>query len=111
MLDRSHGGASPSSRAAADAVARAVLYEGFVLYPYRSSALKNRHRWLFGTLAPPGSCEGSAMRTECLLRGGADATVHVSVRFLQLLRVPAAGDPCAGEADAVERGVSLEAVP
>ena len=97
-----------ASRAAADAVARAVLYEGFVLYPYRSSSLKNRHRWLFGTLAPPGGCEGHAMRTECLLRGGPDARLRVSVRFLQLLRASLAEEPGGGGADAVERDVCVE---
>jgi hydrogenase maturation protease len=103
-----------ASRAAAEAVARAVLYEGFVLYPYRSSSLKNRHRWLFGTLAPPGSAEGSAMRTECLLRGGKGARVRATVRFLQLLTAPAARAAPAGDghaeawADAIERAVSVE---
>ena len=39
--------------AAARAVADAVLYEGYVLYPYRASARKNQLRWQFGVLAPP----------------------------------------------------------
>jgi len=33
-------------------VADAVLFEGYVLYPYRASAAKNRVRWQFGVLAP-----------------------------------------------------------
>src|SRR5688500_17118448 len=28
-------------------VANAVLYEGYLLYPYRASALKNKQRWNF----------------------------------------------------------------
>jgi hypothetical protein len=35
-------------------VADAVLYEGYILYPYRASAQKNRSRWQFGVLMPPG---------------------------------------------------------
>ena len=34
-------------------VANAVLYEGYMLYPYRPSAIKNRQRWSFGILYPP----------------------------------------------------------
>ena len=40
--------------AAARSVADAVLYEGYVLYPYRASAQKNQMRWQFGVLAPRG---------------------------------------------------------
>jgi len=39
--------------AAARAVADAVLYEGYVLYPYRASSSKNRTRWQWGVLMPP----------------------------------------------------------
>ena len=34
------------------AVADAVLFEGYLLYPYRASAQKNRLRWQFGVLTP-----------------------------------------------------------
>ena len=33
-------------------IANAVLYEGFLLYPYRKSSVKNQQRWHFGTLGP-----------------------------------------------------------
>ena len=36
-------------------VADAVLYEGYILYPYRASAQKNRSRWQFGVLMPPAT--------------------------------------------------------
>ncbi|HEY8146457.1 MAG TPA: hypothetical protein VIG06_27435 [Kofleriaceae bacterium] len=77
-------------RAASDAIARAVLYEGYVLYPYRPSALKNRQRWTFGGLAPrPGADAAAAepwsMQTQVLVAGGAGARVEVRVRFLQLV--------------------------
>ncbi|GIG56280.1 hypothetical protein Lfu02_06520 [Longispora fulva] len=69
-------------------VADAVLYEGYLLYPYRASAAKNQARWQFGVLVPPryaeASGEPSAAVTECLLEPRPDATVRLRVRFLQL---------------------------
>ena len=38
---------------AARAVADAVLYEGYVLYPYRAGSAKNQVRWQWGVLMPP----------------------------------------------------------
>ena len=37
------------------AVADAVLYEGYLLYPYRGTSSKNQSRWQFGVLGPPGA--------------------------------------------------------
>lgn len=73
------------------AVADAVLFEGYLLYPYRASAQKNQVRWQWGVLVPQGygtdSGETSANRTECLLElRGDDAAVHVRVRYLHLER-------------------------
>lgn len=73
------------------AVADAVLYEGYVLYPYRASSQKNHVRWQFGVLVPPsyaatGTGEHSACRTECLAEVGPDAELHVRLRFLQAQR-------------------------
>lgn len=67
----------------AEQIARAVLYEGYILYPYRASAIKNRHRWTFGGLAPRTDSVAS-LRTECLLRCTADATISANLRFLHL---------------------------
>lgn len=72
---------------AARAVADAVLLEGYVLYPYRASAQKNRVRWQFGVLAPPGAAhEPDTAQTECLVDPGADPTLDVTARFLQVRR-------------------------
>lgn len=65
----------------------AVLYEGYILYPYRPS-IKNRQRWTFGGLYPRIYCEAQgfgdswSMQTECLLRGTTDTVLHIMVRFL-----------------------------
>jgi hypothetical protein len=72
-------------------IANAVLYEGYLLYPYRSSAVKNRHRFNFGVLYPRQHCELQAgsdlweMRTECLVQGDGSCTIEAKVRFLQLI--------------------------
>lgn len=71
-------------------IARALLYEGYLLYPYRPSALKNQHRWNFGVLYPESSssaiagAEPNKMEIECLLLPGAQPAIGVSVRFLHL---------------------------
>jgi len=71
-------------------VADAVLYEGYVLYPYRASSRKNRLRWQFGVLAPCAWSEAGGMeawwsRTECLLEPeGRGACIDVKVRFLRI---------------------------
>ncbi|MBG0565107.1 hypothetical protein [Actinoplanes aureus] len=72
---------------AARAVADAVLYEGYLLYPYRASAAKNRSRWQFGVLGPPLASAGEPpeMAMQCLVRPGSGPfAVTVRLRFLQL---------------------------
>jgi hypothetical protein len=71
------------SFSAADRLARALLYEGYALYPYRRSSLKNQQRWTFGGLFPGGGVgEPSIARCQCLLRG--EPKVELRLRFLQL---------------------------
>jgi hypothetical protein len=70
-------------------VADAVLYEGYLLYPYRASAAKNQARWQFGVLMPrlwseDGPDEPWATQTECLLEPEEATTVRVLVRFLHV---------------------------
>ncbi|MEU6815453.1 hypothetical protein [Streptomyces sp. NPDC046860] len=90
------------------AVADAVLYEGYLLYPYRRSSAKNRVRWQFGVLLPrdwveadgpvtegiSGSADSWYQRTECLVRAVPGAVLRARVRCLQLQRkqVEALGD-------------------
>ena len=98
----------PAHLAHARKVADAVLYEGYLLYPYRRSAQKNRTRFQFGVLMPPpyravDSHEPSASQTECLVECPADAEVDVGLRFLHLQRRTAQRvDPGTGEASDVD---------
>jgi len=78
------------SAALVDRIARAVLYEGYMLYPYRPSAAKNRRRFNFGVLAPRDYCEAqptgeaSSLHVECLAQGNSNAMLEVQLRFLHL---------------------------
>jgi hypothetical protein len=67
-------------------IADAVLYEGYLLYPYRTSALKNSQRWLFGRLYPRAYSEADSwfMQIECLVLGRSETLLDLRVRFLQL---------------------------
>lgn len=65
-------------------LADAVLYEGFVLWPYRATALKNQQRFTFGGVYPPRFDDRSALAIEVLLEG--DGEPEVVVRCLHVVR-------------------------
>jgi hypothetical protein len=79
----------------AELIARAVLYEGYILYPYRPGAIKNRYRWALGGLAPRVYAEARgepwSLQAECLVAGDGAATLSVRVRFLHPLLVTRGG--------------------
>jgi hypothetical protein len=87
-----------------ESIANAVLYEGYMLYPYRASAVKNRQRWNFGVLYPQAYSElqnGAdvwSTQTQCLIRGSETSIVDVKVRFLQCV-MRQIGQPAAPLAD------------
>jgi hypothetical protein len=72
-----------------DQIARAILYEGYLLYPYRTTSLKNCRPCAFGSLYPRayseanGDIEPWSMQIECLVRGDDTTTLQGAVRFLQ----------------------------
>ena len=69
-------------------IADTVMYEGYMLYPYRRSALKNRQRWTFGILYPPdyeevrAGTERSSLHSECLLKSNQLCDLSIQLRFL-----------------------------
>jgi hypothetical protein len=71
-------------------IAATVLYEGYVLWPYRRSAQKNQKRWTFGGVYPRAYSEAEGgndpwlMQTQCLVVGE-KPTVEVKVRFLHVV--------------------------
>ena len=94
---------------AVEKIANAVLYEGYMLYPYRPSAVKNQQRFNFGVLYPRDYCDAQVgsdnwqMRTECVVLGSGTTSLEVKVRFLQMV---VEDDLQEG----VDRGVSIPAV-
>jgi hypothetical protein len=109
------------------AIAQAVLYEGYLLWPYRRSAAKNQQRWTFGGVFPRGWSEAGhpddawRFRTECLLEAGPEASVEVTVRFLQIVertlrdaagryvdRLSVDGEECLAWQEATEREIAVE---
>ena len=77
--------------ATVDKIAKAVLYEGYMLYPYRPSSVKNQQRWNFGVLCPHSYSDAQkggeawTMQTECLVEASSLTTIEIRVRFLQLV--------------------------
>jgi hypothetical protein len=78
------------NRELADKIAKATLYEGYILYPYRPS-VKNQQRWTFGGIYPRSWNESGnrtdphTMQTEVLVAGNGESSVHVIIRFLHLV--------------------------
>jgi hypothetical protein len=96
-------------------VADAILYEGYLLYPYRASAQKNQERFQFGVLMPPGYAqvdpgEPAGSQTECILEPRAATELTVRVRFLQLRRRTVLAAPGFGEVGSLRVG-GAEYVP
>jgi hypothetical protein len=98
-------------------LADAVMYEGYMLWPYRPSALKNQRRWTFGCVFPPAwnalhPDDAALMRTQVLLKSDPH-DVDVTARFLQdgierqVGRGPFAFDGVAGVVDVEVDGQRL----
>jgi hypothetical protein len=103
-----------------NSVAKAVLYEGYLLYPYRPSAVKNRQRFNFGVIYPQSYSEAQCgtdpwtMQTQCLSLASEPARCLVRVRFLRIVdraigrfTAPVAEFPKIGEA-AFQKAVRLD---
>ena len=92
-------------------IADAVLYEGYILYPYRASSQKNRSRWQFGVVMAPeyaavDPSESSVTQSEWVLEHSGQPAVQVILRFLQVQRRSTEG--AAGSWDeAVEREIEF----
>ena len=71
----------------ARAIADAVLYEGYLLYPYRATSAKNQSRWQFGVVGPPGASEAGIGENDSVSAQflvDDDSELTLVVRFLQL---------------------------
>ena len=93
----------------ARAMADAVMYEGYILYPYRASSAKNQSRWQFGVVMSPGytavdPSERDFTQTECVLEHTGQPALELVIRFLQVQR--RTGDGPSWD-EAVEREVAV----
>jgi hypothetical protein len=94
-------------------IANAVLYEGYILYPYRASSQKNQSRWQWGVVMAPGYAaadpsERSFTLAECVLAHTGQPVVQVVLRFLQVQRRTTEGSG-QGWDEAVEREIEVTA--
>jgi hypothetical protein len=94
-------------------IADAVLYEGYILYPYRASSQKNQSRWQWGVVMAPGYAaadpsESSVTQAECILEHTGQPVVQVVLRFLQVQRRTTEGSGQAWD-EAVEREIEITA--
>ena len=88
-------------------IADAVLYEGYILYPYRASAQKNRSRWQFGVVMAPGYAAADRVRDQ-LHPGRVRARAQRPARGPGPAAVPAG--PAADRTDSSAAGSWDEAV-
>ena len=91
----------------ARAVADAVLYEGYLLYPYRANSRKNQSRWQFGVLGPQGAAdtgigEDDTLSSQVLVRSSGVPSLSGVVRFLQLQHRRAERDVGGGRFEQVD---------
>jgi hypothetical protein len=91
----------------ARAVADAVLYEGYLLYPYRATSTKNQSRWQFGVLGPQGAAdtglgEDGTLSAQVLVRSYRVPSLSGVVRFLQLQHRGVERDVGGGRFDPVD---------
>jgi hypothetical protein len=84
-------GASARDLAWGDArkIGDAVLYEGYMLYPYTATATKNQTRWQFGVVFPKAYGESAVnepwfMQSELLVEPQGEPQLDILVRFLHV---------------------------
>jgi hypothetical protein len=101
-------------------IADAVLYEGYILYPYRASAQKNRSRWQWGVVMAPGyaaaeESERDFTQAEVVLEHSGQPAVRLILRFLQVQRrttdAPQPGAAVQSWDEAVEREIEFTVGP
>ncbi|MGA9491998.1 MAG: hypothetical protein WBV80_17345 [Mycobacterium sp.] len=89
----------------ARAVADAVLYEGYLLYPYRATSCRNQSRWQWGVVSPAGAAatgigEDDSIAAQVLVDGA--QAITLTVRFLQLQHRRAERDTGGGRYEPVD---------
>lgn len=70
---------------------KTVLYEGYSIFPYHRSAIKNQKPIPFGVIYPEeyhhyNQYAPSLMQTECVVNAESQASININVRFLHLMK-------------------------
>jgi hypothetical protein len=99
-----------------ESVVQAVLYEGYMLYPYRPTSVKNRQRWTFGGVYPHAYAQASGsdpwlMQTEYLIRGDASTRIDVRPGFLQVIERIVLDAPSSSHASPSSDAMAWRQVP
>lgn len=99
-----------------ESVVQAVLYEGYMLYPYRPSSVKNRQRWTFGGVYPHAYAQASGsdpwlMQNEYLIRGDARTRIDVRPGFLQVIERIVLDAPGSSHASPLSDALAWRQVP
>jgi hypothetical protein len=99
-----------------ESVVQAVLYEGYMLYPYRPSSVKNRQRWTFGGVYPRAYSQASGsdpwlMQSEFLVRGDARTRVALRPGFLQVIERIVLNAPSASHGAPASEALAWRQVP
>jgi hypothetical protein len=90
-FERSSRNGAVMNAALVDGIVKAVLYEGYMLYPYRPSSVKNQQRFNFGVVYPhayseaQGGTDAWTMQTECLAFGDDKTQCVIRIRFLRMV--------------------------
>ncbi len=75
-----------------ETLTQTLLYEGYALFPYHRSALKNQKPMLFGIVFPEdfnahNPNAHSLMQTESIMNGDENLSIDINVRFLHLKKI------------------------
>ena len=111
MIDKTDITGNPADNKLA-VLTRSILYEGYSLYPYYRSAVKNQMPVPFGVIFPQDYAAfhehaPSRIQSECIIAGISNPSVTIQVRFLQVRKTEVfekrTGDGENGEFIAVAR--------
>ena len=78
-----------SAQSILENLTRTLLYEGYSLYPYHRSAIKNQKPVPFGVVFPQSynsynEHSHAMMQSQCIITGNEDSLINITVRFLHL---------------------------
>jgi hypothetical protein len=91
MKEKKHHTKNLSARSILSEITNTLLYEGYSIFPYHRSAIKNQKPIPFGVVYPRSYNSHNPhfpaeMRSECIVCGSKIFSVHITICFLHLLK-------------------------